>query len=63
MNWSVITVPRNDLWSALEAIRLRGGTVTATKLAGSDVAITCVMGEGRSSRTSRTSQTSRSLRS
>jgi hypothetical protein len=34
--------------------------VTATKLAGSDVAITCVMGEGRSSWTSRAS---RSLRS
>ncbi|GAB7007920.1 hypothetical protein JCM18899A_53990 [Nocardioides sp. AN3] len=42
MNWHVITVPRSDLGLALGAIRWGGGTVTSTKLAGPDVAITYV---------------------
>lgn len=42
MNWGVLTVPRSGLRPVLEAIRSGGGTVTATKLAGDDIAITYV---------------------
>lgn len=42
MNWHVITVPRADLGLALGAIRWGGGTVTATRPCGPDVAVTYV---------------------
>jgi hypothetical protein len=45
MNWRLTTVRRCDLSMALEAIRLGGGTVTATRLCGGDVAITYVTEE------------------
>lgn len=50
MSWHVITVAKCDLGLALGAIRLGGGTVTATSPSADEVAITYVVADPRAER-------------